>query len=95
MSAVNIVACRIPVGANGTAEPTSAISRLADQRHPGWFGVEPETARCMDCGLAWSPSIPCGLDLKSVSCSNCYSDNVMLVAIRVEMPPFDARGNAV
>jgi hypothetical protein len=81
-----IVECRIKVGKDAPA-PNWCMQRTADRHFPGWFGVRPADCRCLDCGQELGePSIPDGLNLRSISCSNCYSDRVILTKIAVEIP---------
>lgn len=90
MRDIRTIRCRIRIGKNARA-PLKQMRRAADKKHPGWFGIDPETVRCGDCGCKWDTSSLA--QVETVSCSNCYSDNVWLTALRVEMAPFDASGN--
>lgn len=41
---------------------------------------------CQGCKLRWGGRyIEVGVDLDKVSCSNCYSDNVRLTQIKIEV----------
>jgi hypothetical protein len=43
--------------------------------------VDPWAFRCARCGLEWSD--PPYLDYRDVTCSNCYSDRVVITIVRL------------
>ena len=69
-----------------TAASTPArLSQMCNQYHAD--GIDPMAYRCARCHLHWDGS-PAD-DYKTVTCSNCYSDNVWLTRVRLA---FDNRG---
>ena len=49
----------------------------------GSRGTDPWGFRCAGCRCEWD-GLPLA-DIREVSCSNCYGDNIRLVAIRIEI----------
>ncbi len=78
-----ILPCKIRVGKTGLKYPIAAMWRVADKEYPGGFGVDPLRFWCRDCKTTWGGyELTVGVDAKTVSCSNCYSDNITLTEIR-------------
>ncbi len=76
-----IMKCTIHVGKKAMAY----VWRSA--RDTGAWGIDPWGFKCCDCGIEWG-----GIEISSttrfsdVSCSNCYSDKVLLTAVRLDIP---------
>ena len=82
----HILRCRIRVGKNGD-RPRERMWRSAERQRRGAVSIQPWAFRCLSCGCEWGDTaISVGCDLKAVSCSNCYSDDVLLTAFRIEIP---------
>jgi hypothetical protein len=80
----SVIKCRILVGKNGT-RAQAAVNQAAESY--GAVFVEPDKFFCDDCRTEYSGCITStGGDLKIVSCSNCYGDNVYLTALRISVP---------
>ena len=52
---------------------------------PDFCYAEPYRFRCHRCGQVWSAAdMFSGFDVAKVTCSNCYSDNVSMTAIKIQ-----------
>lgn len=58
------------------------IHRSAQLRGGDW--ATPQAYRCMSCGTRWDASEFDGGSPQNVVCSNCYSERVEIVALKVE-----------
>ena len=44
-------------------------------------GIDPIEYKCTQCGCSWDEAVL--TDYREVTCSNCYSERVLLVAVRL------------
>lgn len=82
-----IIDCHIRIGCKAK-NPRAAVERAAE-RHgavdwTGWEIVCGDRTCRMSGGTGSELSV--GMDLKTVSCSNCYGDDVWLTKIRLQIP---------
>lgn len=70
---------KIPIGKNAQ-EPIRRMVRYMNRR--GADAVSPFKVECVECKLKWE--VCRSADLRTVSCSNCYGDNVRLVVVKLE-----------
>lgn len=47
------------------------------------FMVQPNMLRCRRCGTYWAADTPMNIELKDVTCSNCYSEDVFLSSVKI------------
>lgn len=78
--------CHIHVGKHGVKHPPTkmwaALPKVCDGDP---VEVKAETAFCKRCGHTLDRDDLFERDLTGVTCSNCYSDNIMLTSIRYEL----------
>ena len=72
--------CEYPVNFSVTAKSTPLRLRRLGERL-AVDAIDPLWYRCRSCGLVWDDS-PLR-DYEDVVCSNCYSERVMLVRVRL------------
>ena len=86
-----IIKCSIEAG-KFAENPIRQMIRRGDKL--GAVNTDPHEFRCVECRLRWEADGWC--DLRTVVCSNCYSDKVRLAAIRIEVPDdWEAGGGRV
>ncbi len=79
-----IMQCSIAVGCK-SRNPRAKIDKLT--KDSGAFLVSPWGFLCIDCQTEWGDTaISVSTDIRTVSCSNCYSDRVVLTAVRLTIP---------
>lgn len=52
---------------------------------PAVFLVYPNMLRCRRCGTYWVADSPLNTDIKDVTCSNCYSDQVFMSSVKIQL----------
>ena len=65
------------------ARAQSVINQFAAE--PSVFMVYPNMLRCRQCGTYWVVDTPLNTDLKDVTCSNCYSDQVFMSSVKIQL----------
>ena len=75
-----IIKCSIQAG-KFSKNPIRQMVKRGEQL--GAVATDPWEFRCSDCRLRWEVSPM--TDIRTVVCSNCYSDKVRLTAIRIEV----------
>jgi Zn finger protein HypA/HybF involved in hydrogenase expression len=75
-----IIKCSIEAG-KFAANPIRQMVRRGEQL--GAIATDPLEFRCSDCRLRWEADT--FTDVRTVVCSNCYSDKVRMTAIRIEV----------
>lgn len=79
-----VIKCRIAVGKNAYL-PQARVNALTNKL--GSVNDTPWGFRCGTCKQEFGGTeVSVGLDLRTVSCSNCYSDDMYLIAIRISVP---------
>lgn len=83
-----IVRCKIRIGKHGAKQPIDRMwkSLTVQQRAITW-GVDAHLAVCNRCGQ--EIDLNGDVNLRDVSCSNCYSDTINLTAIKLWQPTQD------
>lgn len=77
-----VVPCNIAIGKHNPGSYREMLT-FADKK--GSVNTLPLEFRCSDCGVRWQASSET-IDVRMVSCSNCYSDHVRLTAIKISVP---------
>lgn len=78
-----IVICKIKVGLNAKT-PLNSMCKSALKYN--YNAVWPWEFVCKDCKTRWGGAyISVDVDMKKVSCSNCYSDNIILTKYKIEV----------
>lgn len=78
----HVIACYIKVGKEAK-EPIARMMRVGNDH--GSVNTRPEWFKCHDCKIKWSARYA-QIDLRTISCSNCYSDNIRLLRLRINVP---------
>ena len=76
-----LIDCRIPAGKSHEKSASKAMQEIANINEPGWFGVDPAGAECLRCHAKWETD-PLAHP-EDLTCSNCYSDNIVIIAVRI------------
>lgn len=79
------VFCRIRIS---DPKLMTKAAKIAYQRNTAQ-GFDWEFAACYDCKIKWE--LESSVDIKTVSCSNCYGDNVYLVGLRLWFPKWSEK----
>ena len=64
------------------ADAQSVIDKISAE--PSVFLVYPNMLRCHRCGTYWAADTPLSIELKNVTCSNCYSDAVFMSSVKIQ-----------
>jgi Zn finger protein HypA/HybF involved in hydrogenase expression len=67
--------------------PVARAQSVIDQisAEPAVFLVYPNMLRCRRCGTYWVADKPLNTDIKDVTCSNCYSDQVFMSSVKIQL----------
>jgi hypothetical protein len=76
-----LIDCRIPAGKSHATSASKAMQEIANVNEPGWFGVDPAGAECLRCHAKWETG-PLAHP-EDLTCSNCYSDNIAIIAVKI------------
>lgn len=85
----HLVRCSILVGKAAT-DPNREMDELGASH--GSASTHSSKYRCKSCGQEYNSSEMGSDDLRSISCSNCYSDNVLLIEIEIGVPSAEECG---
>lgn len=72
-----------PIPWVAVARAQSVINQISEE--PAVFMVYPNMLRCRQCGTYWAADIPLSTDIKDVTCSNCYSDQVCMSSVKIQL----------
>lgn len=67
--------------------PVARAQSVIDQisAEPAVFMVYPNMLRCRQCGTYWAACTPLNTDIEEVTCSNCYSDQVFMSSVKIQL----------
>lgn len=72
-----------PIPWVAVARAQSVIDKISAE--PAVFMVYPNMLRCRQCGTYWVADTPLNTDIKDVTCSNCYSDQVFMSSVKIQL----------
>ena len=72
-----------PIPWVAVARAQIVINQISEE--PAVFMVYPNMFRCRRCRAYWAADTPLSTDVKDVTCSNCYSDQVFMSSVKIQL----------